>query len=84
MNKFNVLLNFIFFIIFFVHVSIIFYESAYPGVPQIKFYNKKLSEITFPLLFKICLFETEAEDREKRFTKFGYEGYYGYFHLQLQ
>ena len=76
MYKLNILLNSIFFIIFFVHVTIICYQSAYPDVPEIFVYKKKLADMDFPLLFKICLFETEETTR---FTNLGYFDVTDYF-----
>ena len=71
------LLNVLFFIFFIIHVSNIGYQSMYPAVPEIVVYKKELSEIEFPLLFRICLFE--HQNKTDRFQKYGYNDVVDYF-----
>ena len=76
MNKLNILYS-IFFIISLVHITIICYQSAYPEVPEIVVYKKELSDMEFPLLFKICLFDLEETDK---YTALGYMNVDDYFY----
>ena len=69
-KKFYMLLNITFFIVFIIHISILGYKSLYPDVPEIIVYKKDLSEIEFPILFRICLFETE--NKLFRYIRNGY------------
>ena len=76
-QKLTMLMNVMCFIIFIIHISTICYHSIYPDVPEIVVYKKDLSEIEFPLLFRICLFENE--NKNHRFHKYGYEGVRSFF-----
>ena len=76
----SILLNILCFLIFIVHISLIGYKSLYPDVPEIVVYKKDLSEIDFPLLIRICLFE--KENINARFLDYGYDALYGFFHGQ--
>ena len=43
-------------------MSTILYNTLYPDQPNVRFYEKKLKDMTFPVVFKICFdneFETE-------------------------
>ena len=72
--------NFIFSLIFIVHVILIGYQALYPEIPDIIVYNKDLSDIDFPVVFKICLFE--HENKSGRFEKVGYDSLSSFFHGQ--
>lgn len=60
------------------HVSIILYDQLYPEEPSLKYYEKKLNEIEFPVNLKYCL---TLPDEKAFWNKFGYklvwEFYYG-------
>ena len=54
--------------IWFVHVSFIFYYNLYPDVPSMKVYSKSMKNMDFPICFKICFNEKEKD----RFKRLGY------------
>ena len=76
--NFLLILNVTLTVICFVHVSIVLYQQLYPEEPSIKYYEKKLEQIEFPVNLKYCL--TLPDEREF-WKKFGYklvwEFYYG-------
>ena len=59
------------------HVGFIVYSMLYPDVPEIVVTMKKLNEIKFPILFRICAFD--IDDRDKRYTKAGYMNTYDFY-----
>ena len=65
-NFFNV----IFSIIFFVHFLSISYDTIHPSLPVIEVYKAKLSDIEFPLVFKLCL--ANIDDPTERYEAVGY------------
>ena len=71
------LLNVLCFFVFIIHISFLGYKSLYPDVPEIIVYKKDLSDISFPLLFRICLFETEY--KLIRFKRYGYQNATDFF-----
>ena len=77
MRTLYTMLNFLFFICFIIHILFILYYSIYSKIPENITFNKELPDVSFPILFKICLFETE--DNYAKFREFGYEGVYNYF-----
>ena len=68
MKKVVLLFNFIFSIIFLVHVIII---GTSQRNPTIRVYKKTLEDIKFPLVFKMCA--SYQFDINEKFKKFGYE-----------
>ena len=77
LKRLNILLNAIFSLAFCIHMSFIGHQTLFPEVPEIVVYKKDLSKVTFPILFRICLFENK--DKAERFAKYGYKDINGYF-----
>ena len=77
LKRLNILLNAVFSIAFCIHISFISHQIIYPEVPDIVVFKKDLAKVTFPILFRICLFENK--NQSARFTQFGYEDISGYF-----
>ena len=70
-------LNLTFTIVFLGHIFGIGYKLLYPDNPSVRIYNRNLSEVDFPLSFKLCLFEqTNASDR---YLNIGYSNVYWFF-----
>ena len=61
---------------FVVHLSIIAYDLKYPQYPSVRIRKTELSNIDFPLVFKICI--RDVENTEK-FEKLGYSNRYAVF-----
>ena len=77
LHKIVVSINTLFVIICLAHISSITYFLIYPEYPDIKIYKRDLSDIEFPLSFKICVSDVNGAD--KRYTTFGYKGDYEFF-----
>ena len=73
------IVNLIFAIVFFKHITIIGYLRAYPDNPSVRVYDKDLKDIEFPLSFKICLREL---NRDLRYQQNGYNDIYAFFRGQ--
>ena len=59
-------------IIFIAHVGYIGYELLYPKFPEIVNYKKQLSEIEFPVVFKVCANEANLFAANEKITEIGY------------
>ena len=76
-NVVVIAINFFFSIVFLIHISLIGYYTLYPEVPEIVVSKKNLSEIEFPMTFRICAYK--LNDPESRYKSFGYRDYADYF-----
>ena len=54
-----------------VHIGFIGYNIVYPDIPSIHVYDKQLSEIDFPISFRVCAHES---NKSKEYKKYGYYG----------
>ena len=70
-------LNLLFTFVFLGHILSIGCKLMYPDNPSVKIYTKNLSEIDFPLSFKLCLFE--QKNASKRYLDIGYWNDYWFF-----
>ena len=70
-------LNLIFTIIFLLHIFGIGHKLLYPDNPSVRIYNRNLSEVDFPLSFKLCLFE--QRNTSDRYLNIGYSNVYWFF-----
>ena len=50
---------------------------VFPDNPSVRIYNRNLSEIDFPLSFKLCLYE--QSDGSDRYLNIGYFNVYWFF-----
>ena len=69
-RKFMIFLHFIFFCAFICHILIIAYGIRFPSFPSVKVYQKKMNNIEFPLIFKLCL--REPKNGNERYLNLGY------------
>ena len=61
-----------------IHSSILLYNILNPEEPHIKSYEKDLSEIPFPLLFKMCI-EAGVPYTQQDLMSFGYANLRRYY-----
>ena len=64
------------FLLFLIHISIIGYYQLYPTETSTKLSERKLDDLDFPVLFKICLNPAFNEDKIK---EVGYYSLWSYF-----
>ena len=77
LHRIVISINTLFVIICLVHISSITYFLIYPEFPDIKIYKRDLSDIEFPLSFKICVSDVNGAD--KRYKTFGYRNDFNFF-----
>ena len=80
-SVYNVLLtalNFVFIVVFIVHVTTIVYQDLNPRHPSIKSYSKDLKDIEFPISFKLCV--GERENATDKFRRLGYTNEMDFYH----
>ena len=70
--KLKNLIRFVMSIVFIAHVGYIGYELLYPKFPEIVNYKKQLSEIDFPVVFKVCANEANISAANEKITEIGY------------
>ena len=58
-----------------IHISSIIETIFYPNLPSIKVYKKKLSNLEFPLSFRVCV---EVNNDAKEYQKVGYRNKYDF------
>ena len=75
--KFLWTLNLLFTIVCFGHIFFIGHKLTYPDNPSVKIYNRNLTEVDFPLSFKLCL--SEQANASKRYLDIGYSNVYWFF-----
>ena len=75
--KLSLTLNLIFTIVFLGHIFSIGHKLLYPDNPSVRIYNRNLSEVDFPLSFKLCLFE--QRNASDRYLNIGYSNVYWFF-----
>ena len=68
-KKYYIYLNFGLSIVCFAHIGSILHDSLTPHA-HVRVFDKKLGDIEFPLIFKLCLHE--IEDSKARYQRFGY------------
>ena len=66
-------LNLIFSLAFLVHFSFMSYDTLFPSLPVIEVYKTKLSDIEFPVVFKLCLADVGNESAARRYVEQGYK-----------
>ena len=64
------------FLLFLIHISIIGYYQLYPPETSTRLSERKLDDLDFPILFKICLNPGFDEDKIK---EVGYYSLWSYF-----
>ena len=64
------------FLLFLIHISIIGYYQLYPTETSTRLSERKLDDLDFPVLFKICLNPAFNEDKIK---EVGYYSLWSYF-----
>ena len=77
MRFFNNIINVVFSIAFFVHITFIAYFLKNPLYPNIKVYQQDFSKTEFPLSFKICL--RELENQTEIYENLGYKNVKDFF-----
>ena len=77
LTKFVYLVNVVFTILCLLHIIINFYVTLYPTNPDLKVYNKALSDMPFPILFKLC--GKEIRHSSERFQLLGYRNEIPFF-----
>ena len=75
-KKYFIYLNICLSIVCFAHIGSILYDDM-NAPPQVKVYDRKLEDIEFPLIFKICLYE--IRNSTLRYQKYGYEDFIHYY-----
>ena len=70
-------LNLLFTVVFLGHIFSIGRKLMYPDNPSVKVYNRNLTEMAFPLTFKLCLFE--RQNASARYLDIGYWNDYWFF-----
>ena len=70
LNRLFYLVNLIFTIVCFLHVTITLFNSINPPNPEIKVYERAIKDVQFPILFKIC--GKESKHGSMRFRNLGY------------
>ena len=75
--KLLLILNLLFTFVFMGHIFFVGRKLMYPDNPSVKIYTRNLSEIDFPLSFKLCLFE--QKNASKRYLDIGYWNDYWFF-----
>ena len=65
-------LNLIFSLAFLVHFSFISYDTLFPSLPVLEVYKTKLSDIEFPIVFKLCMTDVGVR-ANTRYEDVGYE-----------
>ena len=63
-------MNFIFFLAFICHISIIGYQLRFPSISSFKVYFKERHTVEFPLIFKLCV--RELKNNSDRYKRVGY------------
>ena len=76
-RKVSILINVFFSLVFIIHVGFIGYKTLHPEVPEIVVYKKDLKEIDFPIVFRICAYE--SINGSERYRRFGYASEYNFF-----
>ena len=66
-------LNLIFSLAFLVHFSFMSYDTLFPSLPVIEVYKTKLSDIEFPVVFKLCLADVGNVSAARRYEEQGYK-----------
>lgn len=78
-NKIFFIIYLFFFVVFFVHVSIIAFFSKNPANPSIRVYKKDLDDLGyFPISLKLCA-KQEDVGVNNVFRKFGYSFDYNFY-----
>ena len=67
----SITLNVVLLIICIIHASVLLNNSLNPKLPSLKVYNKKIGNIPFPFVFKICAYKLNNTD--EKFKNFGYK-----------
>ena len=75
----RMLLTFIFGIAFMVHISVLIYTKLNPSLPEVKYYNKDLKDIDFPLAFRFCIKAKNTDAKIKLAWELGYSDLYTFF-----
>ena len=75
-RKLNMYIEVSCFILFLIHISIIGYYQLYPTETSTRLSERKLDDLDFPVLFKICLNPAFNEDNIK---EVGYYSLWSYF-----
>ena len=71
------IINLILFVCCVTHVSILLEQEIQPEFTDSKVYQRKLQEIEFPLVFKLCL--SSGVYFEEHYKRYGYENQYGFY-----
>ena len=77
LKKFYVTLKIVIIISCASHICFLFYNTAYPDLPDIKVYQRRLEEIEFPLSFLVCVHE--MVNVSGRYKKLGYSNEWAFF-----
>ena len=75
----RMILSSIFGIAFLVHSSVLIYTKLNPSLPKIKYYNKNLKDIDFPIAFQFCIEEKNTDDKLKLALDLGYTDLFDFF-----
>ena len=81
-SKLKNLIRSILSMIFIAHLSYIGYELLYPKFPEIVKYKRNLSEIEFPVVFKVCANEANISSAKEKYTEVGYTDLWTFFYGQ--
>ena len=75
----RMILSSIFGIAFTVHISVLIYTKLNPSLPEVKYYNKNLKDIDFPLAFRFCIKAKNTDAKIKLAWDLGYSDLYTFF-----
>ena len=75
----RIILSSIFGIAFTVHISVLIYTKLNPSLPEVKYYNKKLKDIDFPIAFQFCIEEKNTDAKIKLANGLGYRDLFDFF-----
>ena len=76
-SKFVYLINSVFTILCLFHIFVNLHVTLNPPNPDIRVFDKKLEDMSFPILFKLC--GKEIRDSSERFKIFGYRDEINFF-----
>ena len=75
----KMLLTSTFGILFIVHISFLINSNLNPSLPKVKYYNKELKDIDFPIAFQFCIEEKNTDEKVKLASDLGYRDLYDFF-----
>ena len=77
--KINDLLTIAMILVFVAHLGYIVYEIIHPRFPEIVKYKKDLSEIEYPITFKICDDASNLSFTAEKYQKYGYSDLWQFY-----